>query len=99
MKIVQDEDGKTIWECPQSGCGHGDITGNEGTDQDLLHPIRRTCGYIGSNKYNTGRTREIADRVLHLQFQLYIAAEFIMNSAAFFHKKEEIDELREYKVA
>ena len=66
LKIVQDEDGKTIWECPQCGCGHGDITGNEGTDQDLLHPIRRTCGYIGSNKYNTGRTREIADRVLHL---------------------------------
>lgn len=66
LKIVQDEDGKTIWECPQCGCGHGDVTGSEGTDQDLLHPIRRTCGYIGSNKYNTGRTREIADRVLHL---------------------------------
>lgn len=66
LKIVQDEDGKTIWECPQCGCGHGDVTGNEGTDQDLLHPIRRVCGYISSNHFNSGRTSEIADRVLHL---------------------------------
>ena len=66
LKIVQDEDGKTIWECPQCGCGHGDITGNEGTDQDLLHPIRRVCGYISSNRFNYGREQEIADRVLHL---------------------------------
>lgn len=66
LKIVQDEDGKTIWECPQCGCGHGDVTGSEGTDQDLLHPIRRVCGYISSNRFNSGRTSEIADRVLHL---------------------------------
>lgn len=66
LKIVQDEDGKTIWECPQCGCGHGDVTGSEGTDQDLLHPIRRVCGYISSNHFNSGRTSEIADRVLHL---------------------------------
>lgn len=66
LKIVQDEDGKTIWECPQCGCGHGDVTGSEGADQDLLHPIRRVCGYISSNHFNSGRTSEIADRVLHL---------------------------------
>lgn len=66
LKIVQDEDGKTIWECPQCGCGHGDVTGSEGTDQDLLHPIRRVCGYISSNRFNYGREQEIADRVLHL---------------------------------
>lgn len=66
LKIVKNEDGKTVWECPNCGCGHGSISGSESADQDLLHPIRRTCGYLGANKFNQGRTDEIADRVLHL---------------------------------
>jgi ribonucleoside-triphosphate reductase len=66
LEIARDENGKSVWKCPQCGCGDGSITGNETDDQDLLHPIRRTCGYLGSQKWNEGRTQEIADRVLHL---------------------------------
>ena len=55
IQIVE-EDGKLIWKCPKCGC----------TDQDRMHVARRTCGYIGSNYWNQGRTEEIRDRVLHL---------------------------------
>ena len=53
---VVEEDGKLIWKCPQ--CGN--------TDQDKLNVARRTCGYIGTQFWNQGRTQEIKDRVLHL---------------------------------
>lgn len=56
IKIVKDETGKLIWRCPK--CGN--------TDQHTLNVARRTCGYIGVNYWNQGRTEEIADRVLHL---------------------------------
>ena len=53
---VVEEDGKLIWKCPQ--CGN--------TDQDKMNVARRTCGYIGTQFWNQGRTQEIKDRVLHL---------------------------------
>jgi len=56
IKIVEDESGKLIWECPN--CGN--------RDQNLLSVARRTCGYIGTQFWNQGRTQEIKDRVLHL---------------------------------
>ena len=55
IQIVE-EDGKLIWQCPQ--CGN--------TDQDKMNVARRTCGYIGTQYWNQGRTQEIQDRVLHL---------------------------------
>ena len=55
IEIVE-EDGKLIWRCPQ--CGN--------TDQDKMNVARRTCGYIGTQYWNQGRTQEIQDRVLHL---------------------------------
>ena len=55
IQIVE-EDGKLIWKCPQ--CGN--------TDQDKMNVARRTCGYIGPQFWNQGRTRKIKDRVLHL---------------------------------
>ena len=55
IEIVE-EDGKLIWRCPQ--CGN--------TDQDKMNVARRTCGYIGTQFWNQGRTQEIQDRVLHL---------------------------------
>lgn len=55
IKIVED-DGKLIWECPN--CGN--------RDEKKLNVARRTCGYIGTNFWNQGRTQEIAERVLHL---------------------------------
>ncbi len=55
IKIVEDE-GKLVWKCPK--CGN--------TDQNKLNVARRTCGYIGTQFWNQGRTQEIADRVLHL---------------------------------
>ncbi len=55
IEIVE-EDGKLIWRCPQ--CGN--------TDQDKMNVARRTCGYIGTQYWNQGRTQEIKDRVLHL---------------------------------
>lgn len=56
IKIVADDAGKLIWECPN--CGN--------RDQDNLFVARRTCGYIGTQFWNQGRTQEIQDRVLHL---------------------------------
>ena len=56
IQIVEDEDGKLIWECPN--CGN--------RDQTKMNVARRTCGYIGSQFWNQGRTQEIRDRVLHL---------------------------------
>ena len=53
---VVEEDGKLIWKCPQ--CGN--------TDQDKMNVARRTCGYIGTQYWNQGRTQEIKERVLHL---------------------------------
>ncbi len=53
---VVEENGKLIWKCPQ--CGN--------TDQDKMNVARRTCGYIGTQFWNQGRTQEIKDRVLHL---------------------------------
>jgi ribonucleoside-triphosphate reductase len=54
--IDKDENGKLIWKCPK--CGN--------TDQNTMNVARRTCGYIGSQYWNQGRTQEIKERVLHL---------------------------------
>ena len=56
IKIVEDESGKLVWECPN--CGN--------RDQNMMSVARRTCGYIGTQFWNQGRTQEIRDRVLHL---------------------------------
>ncbi len=56
IQIVTDEHGKLIWECPN--CGN--------TDQNKMNVARRTCGYIGTQFWNQGRTQEIKERVLHL---------------------------------
>ncbi|MGN1024894.1 MAG: anaerobic ribonucleoside-triphosphate reductase, partial [Faecousia sp.] len=53
---IQEEDGKLVWVCPQ--CGN--------RDQSKMNVARRTCGYIGTQYWNQGRTQEIKDRVLHL---------------------------------
>lgn len=53
---IMNKDGKLIWRCPQCGC----------TDQNKMHVARRTCGYIGTQYWNQGRTQEIAERVLHV---------------------------------
>ncbi|MGN0660179.1 MAG: anaerobic ribonucleoside-triphosphate reductase [Oscillospiraceae bacterium] len=53
---VKEHDGKLVWECPK--CGN--------TDQDKMNVARRTCGYIGTQFWNQGRTQEIKERVLHL---------------------------------
>lgn len=59
IKTKRDETGKLFWYCPQCGC----------TDTRHLHIPRRTCGYIGANLWNQGRTEEINDRYVHLQDQ------------------------------
>ena len=56
IQIVTDSDGKLVWECPN--CGN--------RDQDKMNVARRTCGYIGTQFWNQGRTQEIKERVLHL---------------------------------
>jgi ribonucleoside-triphosphate reductase len=56
IQIVEDADGKLVWECPN--CGN--------RNQDKMNVARRTCGYIGSNFWNQGRTQEIKERALHL---------------------------------
>lgn len=56
IEIVEDENGKLIWRCPK--CGN--------TDQNKMSVARRTCGYIGTQFWNQGRTQEIKDRVMHL---------------------------------
>ena len=56
IKIVKDSEGKLVWECPK--CGN--------RDQAKMNVARRTCGYIGTQYWNQGRTQEIQERVLHL---------------------------------
>ena len=56
IKIVEDESGKLVWECPN--CGN--------RDQNKMSVARRTCGYIGTQFWNQGRTQEIKDRVIHI---------------------------------
>ena len=56
IKIATDDHGKLVWECPN--CGN--------RNQDKMNVARRTCGYIGTQFWNQGRTQEIKDRVLHL---------------------------------
>ncbi len=56
IAIEEDESGKLVWKCPN--CGN--------TDQDRMNVARRTCGYIGTQYWNQGRTQEIKERVLHL---------------------------------
>ena len=56
IQIVTDDNGKLVWECPS--CGN--------RDQDKMNVARRTCGYIGTQFWNQGRTQEIKERVLHL---------------------------------
>ena len=56
IQIVEDDDGKLVWECP---CCHN-------RDQNKMNVARRTCGYIGTQYWNQGRTQEIKERVLHL---------------------------------
>ena len=55
IRIVKD-DGKLVWECPN--CGN--------RDKDRMNVVRRTCGYLGENFWNEGRTQEIKERVMHL---------------------------------
>ena len=56
IQIEEDADGKLVWRCPN--CGN--------MDQSKMNVARRTCGYIGSQFWNQGRTQEIKERVLHL---------------------------------
>ncbi|MBQ7356067.1 MAG: anaerobic ribonucleoside-triphosphate reductase [Clostridia bacterium] len=56
IEICEDEDGKLVWECPNC----------KNRDQSKMNVARRTCGYIGTQYWNQGRTQEIRDRVLHL---------------------------------
>ena len=56
IQIVADQDGKLIWECPNC----------KNRDQSTMNVARRTCGYIGTQYWNQGRTQEIKERVLHL---------------------------------
>ena len=56
IQIVTDEDGKLVWECPHC----------HNRDQSKMNVARRTCGYIGTQNWNQGRTQEIKDRVMHL---------------------------------
>ncbi len=56
IQVVNDEDGKLVWKCPN--CGN--------TDQAKMNVARRTCGYIGTQYWNQGRTQEIKERVLHI---------------------------------
>ncbi len=56
IQIVEDEEGKLVWECPNC----------HNRDQDKMNVARRTCGYIGTQFWNQGRTQEIKERVLHL---------------------------------
>lgn len=56
IQIVTDEDGKLVWECPHC----------HNRDQSKMNVARRTCGYIGTQYWNQGRTQEIKDRVMHL---------------------------------
>lgn len=61
IQIVEDKDGKLVWECPN--CGN--------RNQGRMNVARRTCGYIGSQFWNQGRTQEIRDRVLHVSLEKF----------------------------
>lgn len=61
IQIVKDQTGKLVWECPN--CGN--------REQSKMHVARRTCGYIGTQYWNQGRTQEIQDRVMHLSVGEY----------------------------
>ena len=56
IQITEDEHGKLIWKCPHC----------ENTDQTKMNVARRTCGYIGTQYWNQGRTQEIRERVIHV---------------------------------
>lgn len=56
IQIIEDDNKKLIWQCPNCGC----------TDQSKMNVARRTCGYIGSQYWNQGRTQEIKERVIHV---------------------------------
>lgn len=56
IQVVKDQDGKLIWECPNC----------KNQDQAKMNVARRTCGYIGTQYWNQGRTQEIKERILHL---------------------------------
>ncbi len=56
IEVIEDNDKKLIWKCPN--CGN--------TDENKLNVCRRTCGYIGTNFWNQGRTQEIKERYIHL---------------------------------
>lgn len=64
IEIVSDESGKLIWRCPN--CGN--------TDQSKMNVARRTCGYIGTQYWNQGRTEEIRDRKTHVACGVYLAS-------------------------
>ena len=64
IRIITDDTGKLVWECPK--CGN--------RDQTKMHVARRTCGYIGTQYWNQGRTQEIADRVLHVSTDTFRSA-------------------------
>lgn len=72
IRVVKDSTGKLVWECPN--CGN--------RDQTKMHVARRTCGYIGTQYWNQGRTAEIADRVLHIGIGEIQAAESLNANAA-----------------
>ena len=59
IQIVKDDDGKLFWECPNC----------KNRDKSKMNIVRRTCGYLGTNDWNQGRTQEIKERVVHLGVQ------------------------------
>lgn len=59
IQIIKDDDGKLIWECPNC----------KNRDKSKMNIVRRTCGYLGTNDWNQGRTQEIKERVVHLGVQ------------------------------
>ena len=69
VRIIEDENGKLVWECPN--CGN--------RDQRFLNVARRTCGYIGTQFWNQGRTEEIRDRVLHVSIPEFDADDAATN--------------------
>ena len=72
IRIVEDDSGKLVWECPK--CGN--------RDQSKMSVARRTCGYIGTQFWNQGRTQEIRDRVLHLSIPKFEDYQMNVNAEA-----------------
>lgn len=72
IRIVEDDSGKLVWECPN--CGN--------RDQSKMSVARRTCGYIGTQFWNQGRTQEIKDRVLHLSIPKFEDYQMNVNAEA-----------------